>query len=153
MASAVDVTPGDVDEEDFTGTQVCTAEDTSFDHMVSVLQDIVISEEFQGLLSGFLAEHCHHFEDKEENKLIYTTLFQTYSQTIESFLEEKLATAIDGFSMEIFMEELEKRGQEEIDVDVLELLVSLADFESFKQQMLDQQRPQGLSLQGVGCTA
>merc|ERR1712136_646369 len=127
---------GDGDEEDFTGTQVCTAEDTSFDQMISVLQDIVISDEFQGLLSGFLAEHCHHFEDKEENKLIYTTLFQTYSQMIETFLEE-----------------LEKRGEEEIDVDVLELLVSLADFESFKQQMLDQQRPQGLSLQGVGCTA
>mmetsp|Transcript_48120 Transcript_48120/g.103076 ORF Transcript_48120/g.103076 Transcript_48120/m.103076 type:complete len:214 (-) Transcript_48120:220-861(-) len=114
-----------------------SAEDASFDQIVGALQDIVMEDSFQAALNGFCKENCHHFEDTEENKLVYTDLFQKYSDLIEGTLETKLKEAIPGFSMESFTEELAKRGQEEVDDAVFDLLVSLGDFDSFKQTMLD----------------
>eukprot|EP00811_Abedinium_folium_P008701 NODE_18042_length_913_cov_9.835878.p1 GENE.NODE_18042_length_913_cov_9.835878~~NODE_18042_length_913_cov_9.835878.p1 ORF type:complete len:226 (-),score=66.83 NODE_18042_length_913_cov_9.835878:227-904(-) len=113
----------------------CSAEDTAFDITVGVLQDVVIGDEFQALRHEFCEHHCHHFEDTDENKLVYTELHQHYSDLIEGFLERKLTEAIVGFSMMDFITELMKR-EGEVDFDVFELLVSLSDFGSFKQQML-----------------
>ena len=38
----------------------------------------VVDEKFQKLLNGFMDEHYHHFEDEEENKFIYTDIFNLY---------------------------------------------------------------------------
>lgn len=123
-------------ETEFVIEGTSSAEDGAFDRSVEALQEITISEEFQGVLKQFCIENCHHFEDTDENKLIYTDLFKSYSELIEGHLEEKMKATIKGFSMEAFLEELQKRGEEEIDHAVFDLLLSLGDFDSFKQQML-----------------
>merc|ERR1712070_1139686 len=60
-----------------------------------------------------------------------------YSELIEKYLEERLAASLPGFSMETFLDELVARGEDEVDHAVFDMLMSLAEFESFKQQMLD----------------
>merc|ERR1712216_1037269 len=113
-----------------------TAEDGAFDEIVGVLEEGAISDEFQKLLQGFCKEHCQHFEDTEENKLIYTEVFKNYADTIEGFLDQKITAAIPEFKMEKFVEELVDRGEDAIDSEMFDLLASLADFDIFKQQML-----------------
>jgi len=53
--------------------------------------------------------------------------------------------------MASFLEELVKRGEEEVDNSVFDLLVSLSDFDSFKAQMIAEKAPQdkGLSVAGT----
>eukprot|EP00927_Polykrikos_kofoidii_P067426 TRINITY_DN62918_c0_g1_i1.p1 TRINITY_DN62918_c0_g1~~TRINITY_DN62918_c0_g1_i1.p1 ORF type:complete len:220 (-),score=65.02 TRINITY_DN62918_c0_g1_i1:105-764(-) len=137
-------------EEEFVIENAGSKEDDAFDRAVEALQEISISEEFQDVLKKFCAENCHHFEDTEENKLIYMDIFKSYSALIEGHLEEKMKAAIKGFSMEEFLEELAKRGEGEIDLAVFDLLISLADFDTFKQQMLDcGSRSSSLAVTGV----
>eukprot|EP00931_Biecheleriopsis_adriatica_P110394 TRINITY_DN84666_c0_g1_i1.p1 TRINITY_DN84666_c0_g1~~TRINITY_DN84666_c0_g1_i1.p1 ORF type:complete len:250 (-),score=68.69 TRINITY_DN84666_c0_g1_i1:66-719(-) len=129
---------GEGEDEDFTITgDAGSAADAAFDRQVEVLQEVVLDDTFQELLNSFCREHCHHFEDTEENKFVYTELFQKYSELIEGHLEKQLTRALPGFSMAAFLEELSQRGEEEIDSAVFDLLVSLGDFMTFKQQMLE----------------
>lgn len=138
-------------ESEFTIENKGSAADAAFDAMVEALQEIAMSDDFQALQQNFCKENCHHFEDTEENKLIYTDLFQKYSDSIESHLESKLKAAIPGFAMQTLMEELEKRGKEEIDDSVFDMLASLGDFESFKELMLESkaQNPASLAVSGA----
>ena len=78
-----------------------------------------------------LEEHCHHFEPGEENKLIYTTVFEEYTEAIERLIEGELERRITGFDMGAFLEELAGR-REELDGDVFEMLFTLTDFAAFK---------------------
>eukprot|EP00933_Yihiella_yeosuensis_P055917 TRINITY_DN54887_c0_g1_i1.p1 TRINITY_DN54887_c0_g1~~TRINITY_DN54887_c0_g1_i1.p1 ORF type:complete len:219 (+),score=63.87 TRINITY_DN54887_c0_g1_i1:65-721(+) len=110
--------------------------DAVFDRQVEVLQETVLDDSFQVMLDNFLKEHCQQFEATDENKLCYTDIFNRYQALIEGHLEKTMAKAIPGFSMEAFLAELEQRGEDEIDSAVLDLLLSLADFSSFKEQML-----------------
>jgi len=43
------------------------------------------------------------FENDEENKLVYTDIFKSYQETVESFIANRLAEEIEGFSMEKFL--------------------------------------------------
>ncbi|CAE7250919.1 arl2bp [Symbiodinium microadriaticum] len=142
---------GDGEDEEFTITgDTSNAEDAAFDSQVGALQEAVLDDSFQDMLNAYCREHCHHFEDTEENKLIYTELFNQYAELIEGHLERQMASAIPGFSMASFLEELSRRGEDEIDAAVLDLLISLTDFMSFKQQMLMVKAGDaGLSLSGT----
>ena len=40
-------------------------------------------EAFAELQRGFLAKHCHHFDDSEENKFIYTEIFKAYVSYVQ----------------------------------------------------------------------
>ncbi len=46
-----------------------------FDSIVGQLEDIAVSAEFQEIMQDFCKEHCHIFDDGEENKLEYTDIF------------------------------------------------------------------------------
>lgn len=91
-----------------TGGGGSNQEDAAFDRTVEALQGIVLGarthtalhgtlqylcthcltrcclsctraeEEFYRLHEGFLAKHCHHFEDCEENKHVYMDVFHSY---------------------------------------------------------------------------
>jgi len=137
-------------DAEFTIEEGGSAEETAFDTMIGALQDIVMNEDFQTLLTNFQREHCGHFEDTEENKLIYTELFKKYSDQIESHIESELRNAIPGFKMASFLEQLAARGEEEIDDGIFDLLASLGDFETFKQQMISAKASpeSGLALTG-----
>ena len=114
------------------------AEDDYFDSIVGQLQDAVMSADFSALQTAFYEQYAQHFTADEENKLIYTTIFQAYLGTIERYIEDHLV----GVQMEEFAEML-KRRQAEIDGPLFEMLLSFSDFQVFKEMMLDYKRSVG----------
>ena len=76
-----------------------------------------------------------HFEPTEENKLIYMELFKKYCEIVENHLFKKLCEEIPGFNFEAFIAEMKQR-KDEIDEGIMDLLMSTADFLSFKEMML-----------------
>lgn len=52
--------------------------DAKFDQTVGHIEDIIVSQEFQDLQNEFMERNYHHFEDVEENKLVYTDVFREY---------------------------------------------------------------------------
>jgi|SaaInlStandDraft_6_1057023.scaffolds.fasta_scaffold84306_1 ADP-ribosylation factor-like protein 2-binding protein len=99
-------------------------------------------EEFTDKHARFMREHCTHFEESEENKLIYMEIFQKYTSDIERYITGKLTNAIAHFSMEEFYEMLETR-EDQIVGDVFEMLLSFADFDTFKAIMLSYKKAYG----------
>ena len=45
----------------------------------------------------------HFVENVEENKLIYTEIYDEYTKTVEEFIEEQLKQRIENFSMKDFL--------------------------------------------------
>lgn len=76
-----------------------------------------------------------HFENTEENKLIYMEIFNNYKEVIETYIEERLGEMIEGFNMDEYAELLPDR-KDEIDDQLLELLISFSDFSTFKELMI-----------------
>ncbi|KAJ0412012.1 hypothetical protein ATCC90586_004558 [Pythium insidiosum] len=111
-------------------------EETAFDQMIGVLQDILLDPDFVNMQNNFCMNHCAEvFEDVTENKLIYTDLFQQYINLIESFLEQRLSEQIENFSMDE-LGRLMQEHEDEIPLDVIDVLLSCSDFEEFKSLML-----------------
>ena len=129
-----------------------SAEDNKFDSIVGALEELLLDEEFVSLQDGFCEEHCHVFEDTEENKLEYTEIFVAYTERIEGFIAARLQDAIEDFDMEEFGAMLEARP-DEVSGDVFDTLMSLSDFAEFKGLMLAHKNARGglgLVLEGVG---
>merc|ERR1711879_93458 len=120
-------------EEDGGGLDVVnvSTEDAAFDEVVGCIEDIVVGTQFQNLQKTLLEDHCHHFESGEENKLVYTKVFEEYTDAIERLIESELERRVPGFDMEAFLFELAGR-REELDGDVFEMLFTLTDFAAFK---------------------
>ena len=78
-------------------------------------------------------------QDNEENKLIYTDIFQKYTELLESNIEGRLSKTITGFNKASFYALLEARN-DELMSDVFDQLLSLGDFDSFKEVMLAYKR-------------
>lgn len=57
----------------------------------------------------FLSEYCSHFEKNEDNKLIYTEIFQKYQDTIEKLIMDELKLRVPDFSITEFGQMLETR--------------------------------------------
>lgn len=76
-----------------------------------------------------LAHRC--MQDTDENKLVYTTVFEQYVNIVEHTIDERLQEAVPGFSMQDFSSLLAKH-EEQLSADVFDLLLSLGDFEVFK---------------------
>jgi len=137
-------------EEVFASNTTTSAADKLFDTVVGHLQEIAITPEFQATRDQFLAQHVEIFEDTEENKLAYMPIFKSWTQLIESFLETNLARAIPGFKMGDFIATLPDR-QDQIDTELFDMLVSLADFSTFKEEMLFfKQSQQNAGVAGLG---
>jgi ADP-ribosylation factor-like protein 2-binding protein len=94
-----------------------------------------MDESFEKMQRIFSNDNCMQFEATEENKLVYMTIFKQYVDTTEQYITDKLNEAIQGFSMERFMGQLKTR-KDEIDEPLMDLLLSLSEFESFKEMML-----------------
>ena len=51
-----------------------------------------------------LENNFEHFDENvEENKLIYTEIYQEYTKTVEDFIEEQLQKRIENFCMKDFL--------------------------------------------------
>lgn len=134
----------------FSGTG--SSEENAFDEIVGAIETLLLDPSFIELQTNFLQKHCQHFEDTDENKLIYTEIFTAYTTTIESFIEKCISEDIEGFSMDAFGAMLQSRGQDEICGDVFDMLLSLGDFNEFKALMVEhrkQNEDSSSSLSGI----
>ncbi len=84
----------------------------------------------------FLDKYFNEFEDKNENKLIYTDIFKKYTQITESYIEENLIKRVPQYKIDDFYKLLETR-KKHIDDQLLDTLLSFTDFQTFKEMMLD----------------
>ena len=50
-------------------------DDDYFDQVVGCLQEIILDPEFDRMVKTFSNTNCMQFEATEENKLVYTTIF------------------------------------------------------------------------------
>ena len=112
------------------------SDDYKFDCFVEKLQEIVIEDEFEHLQNDFCEKYYKIFEDKNENKLEYTEIFNKYTKLIENYLEKNLIKRVPQFNVNDFYKMLESK-KFKIDEQLLDILISFADFQNFKQLMLD----------------
>eukprot|EP00613_Pedinella_sp_CCMP2098_P017843 CAMPEP_0171761454 /NCGR_PEP_ID=MMETSP0991-20121206/48068_1 /TAXON_ID=483369 /ORGANISM="non described non described, Strain CCMP2098" /LENGTH=155 /DNA_ID=CAMNT_0012364725 /DNA_START=14 /DNA_END=478 /DNA_ORIENTATION=- len=130
----------DDDEEDFCFTGDCgSAEDNAFDEAVGALENVLMDPGFVELQKSFHEKHCDEFEDSEENKLSYTQIFQSYCSCIESYLEKRVGEDIENFSLDSFGKMMATR-KDEVCGDVFDLLMTLGDFNEFKEVMVEAKR-------------
>ncbi|EMP25597.1 RING finger and SPRY domain-containing protein 1 [Chelonia mydas] len=61
----------------------CWKEDAEFDAVVGYLEDIIMDDCFQLIQRSFMDKHYREFEDTEENKLIYTSIFNEYASDLK----------------------------------------------------------------------
>mmetsp|Transcript_29196 Transcript_29196/g.29545 ORF Transcript_29196/g.29545 Transcript_29196/m.29545 type:complete len:167 (+) Transcript_29196:114-614(+) len=116
-----------------------SAEDIEFDLIVGALEEIILNDEFSQMQNSFCDEHCDIFQDNEENKIAYTELFHRYTELIEQTLETKLKLSFSDFDMGKFEVLLSSRP-DELSGEVFDLLLSLGDFNEFKQLMLSHKK-------------
>lgn len=105
----------------------------SFEAMVATLEEVMMDEGFNEKVGAFMQEHCHEFDEGEENKLVYTQLFADYTTMLETYIAEHISTRLPGFDMPAFCKVLRERAEElpmtHLDLDTLG---AFGDFEAFK---------------------
>ena len=108
---------------------------------------LLMDDGFHEIADGFVAKHCGVFDDSQENKLEYTTLFAEYTALLERYIESRLADGDEsgGFDMRAFCAELQTRSAQ-LPEELLETLGAYGDFEAFKALMLAAKR--GAALEG-----
>ena len=128
----------EVEEKEFTIESKGSGnyDDDYFDMVVGHMQDTVFDPKFTEAQAKFFADFSKEFDSTEENKMIYTEIFQKYKVSIESYIENKLVERIPGFKMATFLKLLEKRAGQ-IDDQLADTLLSCTDFLLFKQLMLE----------------
>lgn len=115
------------------------AETQKFDTIIGALEDLLMSDGFSRRQAEFCRAKCHVFEDTEENKLEYTSIFDEYTETLEAAMMGHLDESVEGFDAAEFFDMLEQR-EGQLDGDVFDLLMTLTSFEAFKELMLDYKR-------------
>ncbi|XP_071423490.1 ADP-ribosylation factor-like protein 2-binding protein isoform X2 [Pithys albifrons albifrons] len=95
-----------------------------------------MDDDFQIIQRSFLEKHYQEFDDSEENKLIYTDIFNEYISLVEKYIEEKLLDRIRGFDMVAFTVSLEQH-KDEMPGDIFDLLLTFTDFLAFKEMFLE----------------
>ncbi|OXB76064.1 UNVERIFIED_CONTAM: hypothetical protein H355_000163, partial [Colinus virginianus] len=93
-------------------------------------------DDFQAIQRTFMEKHYQEFDDSEENKLIYTSIFNEYISLIEKYIEEKLLDRIPGFNMTAFTMSLQQH-KDEMAGDIFDMLLTFTDFLAFKEMFLD----------------
>ncbi|RMC09214.1 hypothetical protein DUI87_14222 [Hirundo rustica rustica] len=127
---------GTMDTSDGESLDVATSTTSDeFDVVVGYLEDIIMDDDFQLIQRNFLEKHYQEFDDSEENKLIYTDIFNEYISLVEKYIEEKLLDRIRGFDMVAFTVSLQQH-KDEMPGDIFDLLLTFTDFLAFKEMFL-----------------
>ncbi|XP_044290240.1 ADP-ribosylation factor-like protein 2-binding protein isoform X2 [Varanus komodoensis] len=95
-----------LEEENF-GVSISSPSDAEFDAVVGYLEDIIMDDGFQLIQRNFMDKYYQEFDDTEENKLIYTPIFNEYICLVEKYIEEKLLDRMPRFSMSTFISSLQ----------------------------------------------
>ncbi|XP_078400270.1 ADP-ribosylation factor-like protein 2-binding protein isoform X1 [Cetorhinus maximus] len=123
-------------EDDNLATSVSSDVDAEFDTVIGHIEDIIMVEEFQQLQRNFMDKYYLEFENTEENKLIYTSIFQEYIDLLEKYIEQQLIERRPAFSMTTFITSLQQH-KDEISGDIFDMLLTFTDFLAFKEMFLD----------------
>ena len=115
------------------------SDDYKFDIFAEALQSIVIEEEFEKMQKDFCEKYYKVFEEKDENKLEYTKIFNEYTKITEEFLEKELAKRVKEYKVDEFYKLLETK-KFKIDEQLLDTLLDLSEFNNFKEMMLNYKR-------------
>ena len=127
-------------EDDFEESSVNKDSDNyKFDKFAEALQDIVIEDEFEKMQNDFCEKYYKIFEEKDENKLEYTKIFNEYTKTTEEFLEKELKKRVKEYNIDDFYKLLESK-KFKIDEQLLDTLLDLSEFNNFKEMMLNYKR-------------
>ncbi|XP_026535912.1 ADP-ribosylation factor-like protein 2-binding protein [Pseudonaja textilis] len=124
-----------LEEENF-GVSISSPSDAEFDAIVGYLEDIVMDDDFQLMQRNFMDKYYREFDDTEENKLVYTPIFNEYICLVEKYIEAKLLDRIPGFNMSAFTLSLQQH-KDEIAGDIFDMLLTFTDFLAFKEMFLD----------------
>ncbi|KAM6353663.1 ADP-ribosylation factor-like protein 2-binding protein isoform 3-T3 [Alca torda] len=95
-----------------------------------------MDDDFQLIQRTFMEKHYQEFDDSEENKLVYTSIFNEYISLVEKYIEEKLLDRIPGFNMTAFTMSLQQH-KDEMAGDIFDMLLTFTDFLAFKEMFLD----------------
>uniref|UniRef100_A0A8D0KSF1 ADP-ribosylation factor-like protein 2-binding protein n=1 Tax=Strix occidentalis caurina TaxID=311401 RepID=A0A8D0KSF1_STROC len=114
---------------------ISSPSDAEFDAVVGYLEDIIMNDDFQLIQRTFMEKHYQEFDDSEENKLVYTSIFNEYISLVEKYIEEKLRDRIPGFNMTAFTMSLQHK--DEMTGDIFDMLLTFTDFLAFKEMFLD----------------
>ena len=99
-----------ITEDDFEESIVNKdSEDFKFDIFTEALQEIVIEEEFEKMQNNFCEKYYKIFEEKDENKLEYTKIFNEYTKKTEEFLEKNLQKRVKQYKIDDFYKMLESK--------------------------------------------
>ena len=92
-----------ITEDDFEESIVTKDSDNyKFDLFAEALQEIVIEDSFEKKQNDFCEKYYKVFEEKDENKLEYTKIFNEYTKTMEEFLEKELAKRVQEYKVDEF---------------------------------------------------
>ncbi|XP_011161846.1 ADP-ribosylation factor-like protein 2-binding protein [Solenopsis invicta] len=111
-------------------------EDRSFDETIGHIEDLLLEEDFQALQHKFLEKYWDVFEPVEDNKLIYTDIFNEYNKAVETYLVDYLKKVMPQFTVDTLLHQLNKK-QKELEGEVFEVLSTITDFLAFKEMFLD----------------
>ncbi|XP_011068276.1 PREDICTED: ADP-ribosylation factor-like protein 2-binding protein isoform X1 [Acromyrmex echinatior] len=113
-------------------------EDRSFDEVIGHIEDLLLEEDFQALQNKFLEKYWNVFEPVEDNKLIYTDIFNEYNKDVEAYIVDYLKKVMPQFTVNTLLHQLnEKQKQTELEGEVFEVLSTITDFLAFKEMFLD----------------
>lgn len=112
------------------------AKDRLFYEIIGHIEDLLLEDEFHSIQQKFLEKYWTIFDYSEENKLIYTDIFNEYTTTVETYIVNYLQKTIPHFNMTILLNYLNEK-QAELDGEVYEVLAAITDFLAFKEMVLD----------------
>jgi len=134
------------------GEEVVASSGESGDQTAQILAELEImmmDEGFNAKVDSFTQQHCEQFDEGEENKLVYTSLFTEYTKMLEAYIEQHLGATLAGFDMQTFCASLSTRDDKEELPLALEMLSAYGDFEAFKAMMVSCKRGASLGDMGV----
>ena len=121
---------------DFHESSKPASKDFKFDSIIGEMENLLMDRQFIDLQQSFFSENCKYFSNDDENKLVYTDVFNKYVSLIESFIASKLVLKLEWFDMPEFLNMLKDQKMEELEGDVFDVLLSLGDFQCFKDTIL-----------------
>jgi hypothetical protein len=98
--------------------------------------DVLMESSFEEQISSFCRQHCEVFEENDENKLEYMTIYQQYSELVEEILTSMVQDRISGFCMQHFLRMLYACPTHQLIGDLFDMLLTTTDFTAFKAHML-----------------
>ncbi|XP_072743861.1 ADP-ribosylation factor-like protein 2-binding protein [Anoplolepis gracilipes] len=122
----------------------------SFDEVIGHIEDLLLEKDFQALQQRFLEKYWDVFEPVEDNKLIYTDIFNEYNKAVETYIEDYLKKVMPQFTIDILLHQLNEK-QAELEGEVFEVLSTITDFLAFKEMFLDYRAVKEGKVEDLSC--